>query len=110
MRRISCDYHELGNADYGSVLNFIISSPVQHGDLTHFLAACQVDTSKAIGIMKSWPNHFEIVRNLKQFANIDLPHPSQWRESLLFQDEWNECEVAINVGDTLIWYCWSTSS
>ncbi|WP_162043316.1 hypothetical protein [Undibacterium sp. YM2] len=91
-------------------MEIIISTHKQHGDLKQFLLAFQVDISKAIAIPTSWENHSEIGLHLKQFANIELPHSAQWRAGFLFQDEWDERRVAIDVADKLIWYQWTTSA
>ena len=110
MQRIYCDSYELDGLGSETELELFISTHKQHGDLKQFLLACQVDISRAIVIPAYWANHVEVGRHLKQFANIELPHPAQWREGLLFQDEWNERSIAIDVADKLIWYQWTTSA
>ena len=110
MQRIYCDSYELDGVGSETEMDLIISTHKQHGDLKQFLLDCQVDISRAIAIPASWANHSEIALHLKQFANFELPHPSQWRAGFLFQDDWDERRVAIDVADKLIWYQWTTSA
>ncbi len=110
MRRIYCDSYELDGLGSETEMELIISTHKQHGSLTQFLVACKVNTSIACPIPPSWGKTYQVTLHLKQFANFDLPHSAQWREGLLFVDEWDECKIALDVADKLIFYHWATSA
>lgn len=111
MRRISCDQYEFDLPDSEQFLELAIAAPSRHyRDLAAFLDACGASSCRGSSLPKSWFRWQLVVEQVRRFAGVELPHPSQCRETVLLNEEWNDVEVGVAVGSVLIWYHWFTTA
>jgi hypothetical protein len=110
LRRLSCDQDEFESGSEQS-LELAIASPSKHCcDLCALLVACQASATRGPTIPPDWSGWLRVMEHLRRFAAIDLPHPSQVREAILINDEWNDVELGLAIEGHLVWYHWSTSA
>jgi hypothetical protein len=51
-----------------------------------------------------------VKEHLHRFAGLELPHLGGCREVVLLREDWDDVELAIAAGSSLIWYHWTTSA
>jgi hypothetical protein len=111
MRRIICDQYEFEPPDSEQSLELAIATPSHHfPDLKSLLVACEASAHNDSAPPPGWRRWQMIASHLKQFADIDMPHPNQLRGAMLICDDWNDVEVGIAFGSTLVWYHWLTTA
>lgn len=110
MRRMSCDQFEFDPPDSEQSLELALSCPRQHPELGTFLAECGASATSGRPPEPGWV-HWETVRgHLRRFAGLELPHLGECREVALLRDDWDDVELVIAAGVSLIRYHWSTSA
>src|SRR4051794_838058 len=111
MRRVSCDQFEFAPADSEQELELVIAAPSRHcPDLRSLLTACGASSVEGTPVPAGWPRWTEVAAHLRQFAGLELPHPSQLAVTVLLREDWNDVELGIAFGADMVWYHWSTSA
>jgi hypothetical protein len=110
MRRLSFDQFEFDSPCSEQSIEIAVATPSQYLYLESFLADCGASDSTGPPITPSWMKWNVTADDFHRRAGIELPHPSQWRESALIDDEWNDLEIAVAAESILIWYHWYTTA
>jgi hypothetical protein len=111
VRRITCDQLEFDPAESEQALDLAISHTSRYyPDLPSLLAVCGASARVGLSPPLNWAKWDTVLRHLRLYAGLELPHPTQWREAVILCDDWNDVELGIAAGSLFIWYHWTTSA
>ena len=111
MRRVTCDHWEFDPPESEQALELAIAATSRRWpDLATLLASCGASASDGKPATTGWVRWAEVAAHLERFGGVALPHPTQLRAAVLLCDDWNDVELGVEFGSTLLWYHWSTSA
>jgi hypothetical protein len=109
MRRLSFDAYEFDTTSSEESLDLAVSSARQHATLAEFLAECGASTQAGQPPPADWRQWDWVSGAVHLRTGLELPPIRECRVVLL-SDDWDDVEVAVVSGSTLIWYHWWTTA
>lgn len=108
---MTCDQFEFDPPDSEQSLDLAIATTSRHWpDLQSVLRACGASGHQRPLPKPDWPHWPMIAEHLARFGALKLPRPTELREIVLLCDDWNDIEIGLAFGPSLVWYHWTTSA
>ena len=82
----------------------------EHTDLTAFLTACGIQRDLGVPATASWERSSMVIETMQRLLRIELPYVGNWREVLIFRDEWDALKVAVDADGWRFYYEWQTTA
>jgi len=109
MQRLEFDEAEFSSGSEQSLV-VRMASVREHTDLTAFLTACGIQRDLGVPVTARWERSGTVTETMRRLLRIELPYVGNWREVLIFRDEWDALKVAVDAGGWRFYYEWQTTA